>query len=140
MSASTDLTVPQSVRYRALSAVLVLNRGLIAAIFLWHGVPKAFDVPSAITKFQGFGLPGILGPIVGWAEVVVGILLLAGIWHRWTSLVLLVIIAGALVTVQIPAGITAGLERDLLLFVALLILRVAGPGSLHTESPHTGSP
>lgn len=123
---------------RALPAVLFVNRGLIAAIFLWHGIPKALDVASAITKFQDFGLPGTLGPIVGWVEVVTGILMLAGLWHRWTSIVFLVIITGALVTVQIPAGITAGLERDLLILVALLVLRTAGPGSFRTASPDTG--
>ncbi len=140
MSANTDSTDRQNASVTALPGVLLLNRALIAAIFLWHGIPKALDAASAITKFQGFGLPGILGPIVGWVEVIAGILVLAGVWHRWTSMVLLVIILGALVTVQVPAGITAGLERDLLIVVALLVFRLAGPGSFRMESPHEGGP
>jgi putative oxidoreductase len=140
VSANTDSTDRQNASVTALPGVLLLNRALIAAIFLWHGIPKALDAASAITKFQGFGLPGILGPIVGWVEVIAGILVLAGVWHRWTSMVLLVIILGALVTVQVPAGITAGLERDLLIVVALLVFRLAGPGSFRMESPHEGGP
>ena len=43
------------------------------------------------------------------------------LWRTWKPL-------GALFTVQIPGGISAGLERDLLLLVGLFVLAVAGPG------------
>ena len=110
------------------STTLLLARLLVAFIFLWHGGPKALDVAMAYDKFVGFGLPGILGPITGWVEVVASALLIAGFKHRWASLVLAVIIVGALVTVQIPAGFTAGLERDLLILVGTLVLATHGPG------------
>lgn len=97
-------------------------RVLIAAIFLWHGVPKAFDPEAGAAKFVDFGLPGLLGPTVGIVEVVAGLLLAAGILQRWAAGSLLVIILGALVTVQLPAGITAGLERDVLVLAGLLVI------------------
>ncbi len=84
----------------------------------------------AVTKFIGFGLPGALGPVIGVVESVAALLLLVGVLHWWASLGLAIIILGALVTVQIPGGITSGLERDLLILVATLDLAArpyAGP-------------
>lgn len=107
---------------------LLLVRAVIAAIFLWHGVPKAFDPAGAMEKFQGFGLPGALGPVTGWLELIAAPLLLIGLLHRAAAVALLCVILGALVTVQIPGGISAGLERDLLILAGLAFLAVAGPG------------
>ena len=117
-------------------ASLLLTRIVIAAIFLWHGIPKAFDIPAAMEKFAGFGLPPVLGPITGWVEVVAGSLLLIGLFHRYAAIALLAIIIGALVTVQIPNGITAGLERDLMIFAGLVLLIAIGPGrfALHVHA------
>jgi len=103
---------------------------LIVAIFLWHGVPKAFDPASAVAKFEGWGLPGLLGPLTGWVEVVAVGLLFYGPTFRAATSVLAVIIVGALVTVQIPGGVSAGLERDLLILTSLTLLYVRGPGAL----------
>lgn len=107
------------------------------AIFLWHGVPKALDPAMAAEKFVSFGLPGPLGPVIEVAEVVASALLVLGWKHRWAALVLSLIIVGALVTVQIPGGVTAGLERDVLILVATAWLAVEGPGvlALDTASP-----
>jgi putative oxidoreductase len=101
---------------------LLVLRLTIAAIFLWHGVPKAIDPQAAMGNFVGMGLPGWLGPIVGWVEVIAGTMLAAGFRHRWAAGALLAVIAGALVTVQIPGGMSSGLERDVLIFVGLLVL------------------
>ena len=101
---------------------LLALRLVIAAVFLWHGVPKAIDFCAAMDKFVGFGLPGWMGPITGWAEVVASGMLVVGFRHRWAVLALLVIITGALVTVQLPRGMSSSLERDSLVFVGLLVL------------------
>jgi hypothetical protein len=42
--------------------------------------------------------------------------------HRYALAVLGVVILGALATVQIPGGITSGLERDLLILFSILVL------------------
>lgn len=104
---------------------------VIAAIFLWHGIPKAFDPGAGAAKFIEFELPGPLGPTVGVVEVVAAVLLAVGVVHRWAAGALLVIILGALVTVQIPAGITAGLERDTLVLAGLLVILA---GSVERDS------
>jgi putative oxidoreductase len=107
---------------------LLLTRVLIAGIFFWHGIPKGFDIPGGMEKFAGYGLPPILGPITGWVEVIAASFLVLGLFHAAAALLLCAVIIGALFTVQIPGGISAGLERDLLLLVGLFVLAVAGPG------------
>lgn len=114
----------------------------LAAVFVWlyHGIPKAIDWPKAAAKFVEFGLPGFLGPITGIVEVIFGGLILVGLYHKWSNLVLLFIIAGAIVTVQIPgalaaATVTAGLERDLLLLAVSVVLAAFGPGALSLKQP-----
>jgi putative oxidoreductase len=109
---------------------LLLNRVGIALVFLWHGMPKALDFSMAFDKFVGFGFPGFLGPVVGWVEVIAALLLLLGFRARLSALVLGVIIVVALITVQIPGGITAGLERDMLVLIACLVAVTHGSGKL----------
>lgn len=101
---------------------LLALRLVVVAIFLWHGWPKAIDPSAAMEKFTRMGVTSWLGPVVGWAEVIAGLALALGFMHRWASAVLLVIILGALVTVQIPGGISSGLERDVLITASLLVL------------------
>ena len=113
-------------------------RILLVAIFLYHGLPKAIFWSMAVSKFVGFGLPGFLGPITGIAEVIASISLLFGRFWRASNLVLLFIIAGAIVTVQLPNFIAdakkvAGLERDLLILVGHLILLAAYPSGVLTK-------
>lgn len=114
--------------------VLLGMRLLLAFIFLWHGVPKALYVSWAMDKFVGFGLPGILGPITGWVEVIASIGLILGFWHTWSNVLLALIIVGALVTVQFPKGMQAGLERDLLILAGHLLLIILGPGPLALDA------
>ena len=121
--------------HQFLNVSLLLLRLVMVFIFLYHGFPKAIDWPMATAKFIGFGLPGFLGPITGIVEVVASVFILLGLYHRWSNLVLLFIIAGAIATVQIPgslsaATVSAGLERDLLILVGTLVLAAAGPGAL----------
>ena len=117
-------------------------RLLIVAIFLYHGLPKAIFWSMSMEKFVGFGLPGFLGPITGIAEVIASLLLLFGRFWRASNLVLLFIIAGAIVTVQLPNFIedaknVAGLERDLLILVGHLILLAAYPQGVLNKSTHS---
>ncbi len=112
-------------------ALLILRLTLVA-IFLYHGLPKAIFWSMATEKFVGFGLPGFLGPITGIAEVIASISLLFGRFWKTSNLVLLFIIAGAIVTVQLPnfladAKKVAGLERDLLILVGHLTLLAFPP-------------
>jgi putative oxidoreductase len=113
---------------------LLLLRVVVAFIFLWHGVPKAMSPSMAMGKFVAMGFPGFLGPIVGIAEVIAGVLLLIGLYARWSSVVLAVIIVVAILGVQIKGGVTSGLERDLMILAGTLVLATLGPGKLSVKS------
>jgi putative oxidoreductase len=115
--------------------VLFATRLIVAGVFLWHGIPKAFNPAGAIDKFVGFGLPGFLGPVTGIVEVLAATLLILGTFYQLAALALVVIIAGAIVTVQLPAGLTAGLERDALILAATLLVLTHGPGSFALRPP-----
>jgi putative oxidoreductase len=42
--------------------ILLLARLLLAAIFLYHGWPKATQPEMAMSKFEEMRFPGFLGP------------------------------------------------------------------------------
>lgn len=113
--------------------LLSLRLGL-AVIFLYHGIPKATQWSMAMDKFASMGFPGFLGPIVGIAEVIGGILLIIGLFNFLANGMLAVIITVAIIGVQIPAAasagvlLPAGLERDLMILVGHLTLMGVGPG------------
>lgn len=108
--------------------ILFLVRLAVVFIFLWHGLPKALDPSAAALKFESMGFPGFLGGIVGWLEVIASIMVLAGYYHTLANGILAIIILVAILGVQLPQGVVAGLERDLLILIITLILITHGPG------------
>lgn len=120
-------------KFRFSDYSLVLLRLMIVLIFLYHGVPKAINWPLAMEKFINMGFPGFLGPITGIVEVVASVLILLGLYSKASSFLLAFIMAGAIAGVHIPASlaqatVTAGLERDLMILVGVLVLAAFGPG------------
>jgi len=118
---------------------LAALRVVIVLIFLWHGAPKAFKPGAAMEKFAGMGLPPILGPITGWAEVIASAALLLGAGTPWASAVLAVIMVGAIGTVQAAKGIQPGLERDVLILAGTLVLAAFGPGCCSIDERASGT-
>jgi putative oxidoreductase len=93
----------------------------------------------ASTKFVSMGFPGFLGGPIGVIEVIGGVLLLLGIWFKWTNWTLAGIIVVAALGVHVPGSwhasveagkliLTAGLERDVALASMFWILSAYGPG------------
>ena len=122
----------QSTAWQHLS--LLIMRIVIGGLFVYHGLPKVTDINRTMGMFASMGFPGFLGPLVGVVEVVAGIFLIVGILNKWSTIALGVIMLVALVGVQIPGAlsqgsVTAGLERDLVLLIAVLISGVFGSGA-----------
>ena len=118
-------------------ALLVL-RVILGLIFIYHGWGKVVEPAGAMGFFSSLGLPSFLAPIVGVVEVGGGLMMIFGLFARPAATALLVVIAGALILVQFPAGIRAQLERDLLIAAALLTVIAHGPGALalrRTQQP-----
>ena len=100
---------------------------ILAILFIKAGFDKLRDVDGVTKMFEGLGLPGVLGVVVGAAELLGGIGLLIPRTVRPAAIGLIVIMVGALVmhATKIPGGIAGGAFAGALLLglVAVLLLR-----------------
>lgn len=78
-------------------AALVLRIAL-GVMFLAHALLKyyVFTLPGTVQFFQSLGLPAVLAYATFWAELIGGLLILAGVYGRWVSFALVPILLGAL--------------------------------------------
>jgi putative oxidoreductase len=86
------MTKTPSSAYGAL--VLRLSLG---AMFVAHALLKlfVFTLPGTAQFFQSLGLPGLLGYGVFAAELIGGVLLIAGVGSRWVAAALVPVLLGA---------------------------------------------
>ena len=77
-------------------AALALRIAL-GAMFIAHAALKyyVFTLPGTAQFFQSIGLPGALGYATFWAELVGGVLILAGVYSRWVAAALVPVLIGA---------------------------------------------
>src|SRR3954452_16596813 len=70
------------------------------AVFLAHALakPLLFTMPGTVAFFEGHGFPGWAAYPVFVAELVGGLLLILGLWMRWTALALIPVMGGAVLT------------------------------------------
>jgi putative oxidoreductase len=109
-------------------------RVALGAMFIAHALLKyyVFTLPGTAQFFQSLGLPGPLGYLTFWAELVGGALILAGLWSRWVATGLVPVLLGA---AWAHAGngwlFTAnggGWEYPVFLAVAAIALALLGDG------------
>jgi len=75
-----------------------LLRVSLGAMFIAHSLVLkylTFTLPGTAQFFQSLGLPAGLAYVTFWAELVGGVLLVAGVGTRWVALALVPILAGA---------------------------------------------
>ena len=77
-------------------AALVL-RITLGVMFIAHALLKyaVFTLPGTAKFFESLGLPGPLAYVVFWAELIGGVLILAGVYSRWVAAALIPILLGA---------------------------------------------
>ena len=77
-------------------AALVL-RVTLGVMFIAHALLKyaVFTLPGTAKFFESLGLPGPLAYVVFWAELIGGVLILAGVYSRWVAAALIPILLGA---------------------------------------------
>jgi putative oxidoreductase len=77
-------------------AALVLRIAL-GVMFIAHALLKyyVFTLPGTVQFFQSLGLPAVLAYATFWAELIGGLLILAGVYARWVSFALVPILIGA---------------------------------------------
>ena len=120
------------------TAANILVRVLVGAVFLSEGIQK-FLYPDAlgVGRFARIGIPipHLSAPFVGVVEIVAGALLLAGLFTRLATVLLLVDISVAIATTKIPMLLSKGFwataheaRTDWSMFLGLVFLLLAGAG------------
>ena len=110
--------------------VFIGLRSAIGVIFIVHGMGK-FN-PGFANFLPNLGLPPEMQIPIALAEVVPGILLIIGVLSRLSSALLSIIMIGAIFHVKGAQSLTgdSGVELDLILLAAALVIMVAGPGRI----------
>jgi putative oxidoreductase len=82
---------------RSATAALLLRLSL-GVMFIAHALLKlvVFTMPGTVKFFQSLGLPGELAYLTVAAELIGGVLLVAGVYTRYVALALVPIMLGAL--------------------------------------------
>lgn len=115
-------------------AALVLRVSL-GVMYIAHSLVLkhfTFTLPGTAQFFETLGLPGALAYLTFWAELVGGVLLVAGIGTRFVALALIPILIGA---TWVHAGngwvfssANGGWEYPVFLIAASLVLALLGSG------------
>ena len=122
---------------------VILIRILVGWVFISEGIQK-FLFPAALGwgRFAKIGIPDphLLAPLVGVVEIACGALVILGLWTRFASVPLLVVIGVAIATTKIPmlhhGGVWAMLHEaraDFSMVLGLLFLMVVGPGGFAVD-------
>ncbi len=124
-SFSTDRTTPY--------AAFVL-RVALGTMFIAHAGLKyfVFTVPGTVAFFESVGLPGVLAYFTIAAELVGGLMILAGVYSRYVAVLLIPVLLGA---TWVHAGNgwvfnapNGGWEYPAFLTVATVVLVLLGDG------------
>jgi len=126
------------------AAANLLVRVLVGPVFLTEGIQKfLFPAVLGVGRFTKIGIPfpGFSAPFVGVVEIVAGMLLVAGLLTRLSTVLLLVDISVAITTTKIPMLGAKGIwstaheaRTDWSMLFGLLFLLVAGAGSWSLDS------
>ncbi|MFC4324232.1 DoxX family protein [Litchfieldia salsa] len=94
----------------------LLLRVVLGVIFIGHGAEKfQGGIGNIAGWFDSIGLPGFLAYIVASIELVGGIAILLGFATRIIGGLFVLVLLGAIVTVQLAAGFIGGYAYDLAL-------------------------
>jgi putative oxidoreductase len=83
----------------------ILVRLLLAGVFVPEGIQKLiFPDMLGAGRFERIGIPApeLMGPFVGWVELVCGLLLLAGYWARAAAVPIIATMVVAIVSTKLP--------------------------------------
>ena len=115
-------------------AALVL-RVTLGVMYIAHSLLLkyfVFTLPGTAQFFASLGLPPALAYLTFWAELVGGILLVAGIGTRWVAIGLIPVLAGATWVHAgngwVFSGANGGWEYPVFLIAASIVLALLGDG------------
>jgi uncharacterized membrane protein YphA (DoxX/SURF4 family) len=121
---------------------IILIRILVGWVFVSEGIQKfLFPAALGVGRFAKIGIPhpAIAAPLVGILEIACGTAVILGLWTRFASIPLLIVIGTAIVTTKIPELHHAGqgfwfmlhdARTDFSMALGLVFLLIVGGGPL----------
>ncbi len=128
MNISLTLT---EIREKVLNDVVFMGlRSAIGVIFILHGMMK-FN-PGFANALPNMGLPPEMQIPIALAEVIPGVLMIIGVLSRLSGALLSIVMIGAIFLVKGAQSMTGdgGVELDVILLAASLVIMIAGPGRI----------
>lgn len=107
---------------------LFLLRVVVGVVFIAHGWAKISNMEGTIGFFASLGLASVLAYVVAYVEFLGGLAVLLGVYSRWASYALALVMVGAIYTVKFQSGFMGGYELDLVLFASALVIAFSGAG------------
>jgi putative oxidoreductase len=116
-----------------LDVALLVLRLALAAVLLYHGLPKVMNFGATVGGFQSMNIPApsLTAAFAVLSEVVGGILILLGVAVDLAGLLVIIDMLGAIVTVHWTSGFDftkGGWEHPFTVLAMALALALAGPG------------
>ncbi|HEX6434253.1 MAG TPA: DoxX family protein [Gemmatimonadales bacterium] len=116
-----------------LDVALLVLRIALAAVLLYHGLPKLMNFGATVGGFQTMNIPAptLTAVFAILSEVVGGILILLGVAVDLAGLLVIIDMLGAIVTVHWSSGFDftkGGWEHPFTVLAMALTLALAGPG------------
>ncbi|SDP20726.1 Uncharacterized membrane protein YphA, DoxX/SURF4 family [Paenibacillus sp. yr247] len=121
------------------AVVSTVMRVVMGVIFLAHGVVKCqIGLNNVEAWFISLGLPGFLAYVVATLELVGGALLILGLFTRYVSALLIILMIGAIFSAKLSAPLvssiqTTGYEVDIGFILILLYLIVAEQSAVSVD-------
>ncbi len=116
----------------------IIIRLMVGLVFLSEGIQKfLFPDADGTGRFAKIGIPHpeFFGPFVGATEIVCAMLLLIGLFARWASGPLLIVILTAIYTTKLPMLASKGFwaaahegRADFCILMGLVFLMIYGAG------------
>ena len=119
------------IKQKVLNDVVFMGlRSAIGVIFILHGMMK-FN-PGFANALPNMGLPPEMQIPIALAEVVPGVLIIIGVLSRFSAALLSIVMMGAIFHVKGAQSMTGdgGVEIDVILLAASLVIMIAGPGRI----------
>ncbi|WP_284642981.1 DoxX family protein [Paenibacillus silviterrae] len=121
------------------TVVSTITRVVLGILFLAHGISKLqMGLGNVEAWFSSIGVPGVLAYAVAALELVGGILLIAGLFTRYVSALLALMLIGAIFTAKLSVGLlgngqAAGYELDIAFILLALYLMTTEPSPLSLD-------
>ncbi|GAE24374.1 hypothetical protein JCM9140_291 [Halalkalibacter wakoensis JCM 9140] len=113
----------------------LILRIVLGITFFFHGLAKFQNgLESTSLYFESLGLPGMTAYLVAIIELMGGVALLVGLGTRFVSLLLAMIMVGAILFVKLGAGFLGGFEFDFVLLGIAIYLLINGSKLLSVDS------